>query len=230
MAFYALLDVYVAYRKSCRATDKTIVASQGKYYNDLIKSAAADPRWRWAAIRDVLHRTESHQLRSDAECSRLRHGFALFFSHKIHCIKETINARLGSTLGDPLKLYPHHSVQMLADISAPCNDEIRKLILPMPSKSSPIDRIPTSVIKSCVGFFCSFDLHSAGWRLYSFTSSRFSMEYGQVIVRPLLKKGGMDADVFVNYRAVSNLNTISKTVERVHSARLNGSFQTFTKF
>jgi len=36
-----------------------------------------------------------------------------------------------------------------------------------------------------------------------------------------LKKDGLDADMFGNYRPVSNLNTISKIVERVYLARLS---------
>jgi len=53
-------------------------------------------------------------------------------------------------MGDPLKLDPHHDGPMLADITLPSNDEVRKLILSMPVKSSPTDKILTSVIKSFV--------------------------------------------------------------------------------
>ena len=61
-----LPDDYIAYRKSCCATYRAIVASRGSFYYDRIKSAAADPR-----RRDVLHLTENLQFRSDVECSRL---------------------------------------------------------------------------------------------------------------------------------------------------------------
>ena len=88
----------------------------------------------------MTFQTENHQFRSDAECSRLCGGFALFFTDKIHRIKETIKSRLGSTLG--FKFDPRHDGPMLIDISPPSNDEIRKLILSMPAKSSPMDKIP----------------------------------------------------------------------------------------
>ena len=44
----------------------------------------------------------------------------------------------------------------------------------------------------------------------------------QAIVTPLLKKAGLDAADMANYRPVSNLTFLSKTVERVVAKQLNG--------
>ena len=41
------------------------------------------------------------------------------------------------------------------------------------------------------------------------------------LIRPLLKKTGLDSDILKNYRPVSNLTFISKVIERVVSGRLN---------
>ena len=56
------------------------------------------------------------------------------------------------------------------------------------------------------------------------------MKYGQAIVTPLLKKEGLDADIFGNYRPVSNLNTISKIVEQVYLARLSAHVKRLPNF
>src|SRR5208282_3820408 len=74
---------YVSYRKSCRIANKVIVASRGRFYNDRIQSAAADPRRRWSAIRNILHMTESREIQSVDDCVRLCNGFAQFFVEKI---------------------------------------------------------------------------------------------------------------------------------------------------
>ena len=42
-----------------------------------------------------------------------------------------------------------------------------------------------------------------------------------VLIRPLLKKTGLDRDILKNYRPVSNLTYISKVIEKVISGRLN---------
>ena len=41
------------------------------------------------------------------------------------------------------------------------------------------------------------------------------------LIRPLLKKTGLDSDILKNYRPVSNLTFISKVIEKVISGRLN---------
>ena len=41
------------------------------------------------------------------------------------------------------------------------------------------------------------------------------------LIRPLLKKTGLDSDILKNYRPVSNLTFISKVIEKVISGKLN---------
>ena len=47
------------------------------------------------------------------------------------------------------------------DLQPASIDEVRKLIISMPGKSSPVDHIPTSVIKSCVDVFAALIAHLA---------------------------------------------------------------------
>ena len=62
--------------------------------------------------------------------------------------------------------------------------------------------------------------------VHSSTDQRFSVTrtQKQVIVTPLLKKAGVDSADIANYRRVSNLTFLSKTVERVNivAKQLNG--------
>ena len=146
-------DHYVAYRKSCRVTNKIIVESRGAFYNDRIEAASADPRRRWAAIRNVLHLTESRQVRSSDDSARLSTGFAQFFVEKIRSIKAALKERLGATYNDPLEFDVRHEASMLTDVKPPTVDEVLRAIRSMPAKSSPLDSIPTSVIKTCAETF-----------------------------------------------------------------------------
>ena len=106
---------------------------------------------------------------------------------------------------------------MLTDIPPPSVSEISKLIRSMPAKSSPMDKIPTTVIKKCADAFAPLLTRLV---TLSFNEGKFPDTYKQALVTPLLKKEGLDADVFGNYRPISNLNTISKIVERVYMTRL----------
>jgi len=49
----------------------------------------------------------------------------------------------------------------------------------------------------------------------SFTTGCFPEEFKEAVVRPLLKKNGLDAGELKNYRPVSNLPFISKLLEKV---------------
>ena len=54
----------------------------------------------------------------------------------------------------------------------------------------------------------------------SFAEGRFPERFKLAQVTPLLKKDGLDADDPANYRPISNLNTISKILERLCLARI----------
>ena len=209
---------YVAYRKSCRRANKEIVASRGRFYNNRIQTAAAaDPRRRWSAIRNVLHLTEDRQPSPADDCVKLCNGFAQFFVDKIIRIKDIIKKRLSDKIDDPLQSDARLVGPMFIDIPPPSADEIFKLIRSMPAKSSPLDQIPTSVIKACPDAFAPLIARLVH---LSFQEGKFPEKYRHALVTPLLKRTGLDADDFGNYRPISNLHTVSKIVERVYMTRL----------
>jgi len=58
-------------------------------------------------------------------------------------------------------------------------------------------------------------------QLFAKLHRRSQQQKKQAIVTPLLKKAGLDAADMANYRPVSNLTFLSKTVERVVAKQLN---------
>ena len=54
----------------------------------------------------------------------------------------------------------------------------------------------------------------------SLVSGFFPSEFKQAVIRPLLKKSGLDAGELKNFRPVSNLAFLSKLLERVVQCRL----------
>ena len=55
----------------------------------------------------------------------------------------------------------------------------------------------------------------------SLRESMFPKSIKTALIRPLLKKTGLDSDILKNYRPVSYLTFISKVIEKVISGRLN---------
>ena len=80
-----------------------------------------------------------------------------------------------------------------------------------------MDAFPTSLLKSCADVFTPILVRLCN---LSFTSGKFPAAYRSASVTPLLKKVGLDPDEPSNYRPISNLNTLSKILERVFLPRL----------
>ena len=84
-------------------------------------------------------------------------------------------------------------------------------------KSSPIDFIPTPLIVSCSDVFSHLIAHLAN---LSFAEGCFPSCFKSALVTPLLKKPDLDTSNLSNFRPISNLNNISKILERLFLMRI----------
>jgi hypothetical protein len=92
------------------------------------------------------------------------------------------------------------------------DDDVERLLKSMLSTSSPLDFIPTSLIKSCSGVSTLV----VAWLVnLFFKHSTFPAKFETAQVTPLLKKHGLEVSDPANYCPISTLNTISKIMERL---------------
>ena len=214
-----------AYRKACRVANKAINASRRHQYVEKIRSSGSDSRKRWSAIRDVLH--SSGTVDVQAGDRTLCETFAAFFTNKIRSVKAAIAARLTGCEIDALRADGTFTGEQFCDVQPPTVDEVRKLIDTMPAKSSPIDSIPTSTIKS---FSDVFALLIARLATLSFSDGSFPSSYKTASVTPLLKKNDLDRDNPANFRPISNLHTISRILERLFLSRFTAHVESSPNF
>ena len=113
---------------------------------------------------------------------------------------------------DPV--YDGESWSSIEPVSA---EEVTRLIASLPVKTSPLDYLPTSLLKAGADLFGSIIATLAN---KSFLDGSFPGTFKSAQVKPLLKKSGLDPDNPSNYRPISNLNTISKILERLFLSRL----------
>jgi len=121
-----------------------------------------------------------------------------------------METRSGSAIcvGQPLNLFT--PVPM---------DEADKLIGFIPAKSSSMDFLPKTVLKRCRRVFPTLMAQQVN---LSFTEGCFPGRFKCAQVTPLLKQPGFEANKPTNYRPISNLNTISKIIERLVLSRICG--------
>ena len=100
----------------------------------------------------------------------------------------------------------------------PCTaEEVTEIIKSANLKTSPSDPLPTQLLKECVDEVIP----------YLTVMINCSLKTGSIdgikeaIVRPYLKKAGLDHNEYKNYRPISNLAFVSKILERIVLKRLN---------
>ena len=91
-------------------------------------------------------------------------------------------------------------------------DEVKKKILSFQDKSCDLDPLPTKLLKSCLDILLTPITNIVN----------LSLEFGSFLdvlkvshITPLLKKPSLSKDDMKNYRPVSNLNFISKIIEKI---------------
>ena len=101
-------------------------------------------------------------------------------------------------------------------------DTVKSILLKSPSKSCPLDPIPTHLLKSCVDSLspCIATIINMSLSTGQVPSS---LKVARVI--PCLKKTSLDKEQLSNYRPLSNLSFLSKTIERVVAMLLNDYLQ-----
>lgn len=90
--------------------------------------------------------------------------------------------------------------------------EVDQLLNKTSAKSSPLDFIPTQLLKSCSQIFSP---SIAELTNRSFAQGHFPTALKTAQVTLLLKKPSLDLTQPSNYRPISNLNTINKLIEQL---------------
>jgi hypothetical protein len=214
---YGLECDRVAYRAACYKANLLINGSRNRHRYNRIVEAGNDSRRVWSTVKDLLHSNnhDSNNPSTDEDamfCSSL----AVFFVNKVCNIKSTISSALAGRQFDPLS-SDLPSTEAMSDFTPVTETEVVRLLKSMPSKSSPLYFIPTSLVKSCSGTFAGIIARLAN---LSFSHSTFPQKFKTAQVTPLLKKRGLDASEPSSFRPISNLNTISKVLERLVLARI----------
>ena len=96
--------------------------------------------------------------------------------------------------------------------------EIWNIIKLSPVKSYELDLLPTWRLKEYKAELVPLITDMVNMSL---RESMISKSLKTALIRPLLKKTGLDSDILKNYHPVSNLTFISEVIEKVISGRLN---------
>jgi len=116
----------------------------------------------------------------------------------------------------PPVITDHPVVKPLTQYNPVTPEEVATVLKNAPAKQCSLDLVPTWLVKKLSTVFAPIIANLAN---ASFSQCTLPVDQKKAIRRPPLKKPSLDASDLNNYRPISNLSFLSKTVERLVDAR-----------
>ena len=133
-------------------------------------------------------------------------NFNNYFIEKVEKIRSSFGDQR-SAAGTGIE--PYNGVVM-SEFKHVSPEELRKIMLSKPMKTSPQDPVPAFLLKPSVD-----ELLPALELLVNLSLSSGSMKgLKESVITPILKKAGLDPEALKNYRPVCNIQYLSKLIER----------------
>ena len=189
----------IQYRCQCATVAKHLTDAKTDYYSKKVEECAGNSKLIHQLANKLLVNQHVQQLPSGDDDLQLANRFCDYFINKIDIIRQGFS---GNTTSDE-----HIPLNITLDHFRPASQqEIHTIIMTFNNKSCELDPLPTWLLKQCTEEL--LPLISAIIN-NSLESGVFPYQCKHAIIRPLLKKQGLDADDLKNYRPVSNLQFIS---------------------
>src|SRR5258708_14702513 len=148
-------------------------------------------------------------------------SFSEYFLDKINKISSKFIPNIITSLVEP---SPTILPPQLHLFSAATSDEITCAISKSSDASCSLDPIPTKLLKSCLPALIMPITNIVN---LSLSEGVFPDSYKNSIVKPLYKKHSLPHEDLSSYRPISNLNFISKIIERIIHTRISNHLKTF---
>ena len=133
----------------------------------------------------------------------LAEDFAQFFLDKITKIREALRDK-------PVYMPTPNNPPKLQRFALLKEEDVHKVVMSLKTKSCELDPIPTTTFKKLLPAILPLITKIVN---LSLSEGQFIRSWKTAIVRPLLKKVGLQL-IMSNFRPVSNLSFISKIIER----------------
>ena len=170
-----------------------------------VEEATTDSRQLFQLVGSLLGRKEENPLPEATSDSILAEEFAGFFHDKI----DNIRSRFNTTA--PYKPEEKCDVPLLNKFTPISAIQLEKTITRMSSKTCALDIMPTARLKEVLGTILPSLTYIVN---KSLAQGEFYTNWKEALVKPLVKNRILGTTL-TNYRPVSNLQFISKIVEKV---------------
>ena len=187
-------------------TQNLSIEKQTQYYATSIESCNNSHKELFRICKSLLDKSKNRTLPSYHSPEDMATHFNDYFIGKIVKIRSSFEDNAQRTYGNGMDTYEG---TVMTDFQPISQEDLKKIILSKPIKTSPEDPLPAILFKSCVN-----EILPALTRLVNLSLATGSLDgLKDSVVSPILKKAGLDPEVLKNYRPVSNIAYISKLIE-----------------
>ena len=211
--------------------DRQIFRSARQEYTTLVDSArrlyhqnridTADSGQLFRIVDELVGQSKitKSKLPTNIPSDELPDKFCTFFKEKIDKLRSKITPELL-----PEEQSFENKLCKFEPISL---EEIKKTVLDCTKKSCTLDTLPVGLIRSCLDDIAPFLL-----KLFnvSFETGTVPDGFKHATVRPLIKKPNADPDILNNYRPVSNVPCLFKSIEKLAASRLHDHLSSFSLY
>ena len=202
---------YVEQRKVCAQMS---VQKQEAFYSKVVSEAGNDQKILFNVVNNLLDKRKVRILPEHTDPKELADEFNEYYIEKIKKLRKTIP---NNSTGIELPRVVFQGVKL--DKFEPVDEEeLKEIVSEFGIKTSTEDPLPAKFLKLVIN-----EALPILTKLVNQSLREGSMEGVKLsVLDPLLKKLGLDVDVYKNFRPVNNLVFFSKLIERVVKKRLNG--------
>ena len=202
------------YKSQCSTYQKLLAETKSTYHQKEI--SACDNKHLFRMIDKFIHPKKTQILPSSDISQNIPNIFADYFKQKIEDIRHGIDCT--PTTFVSVNVPEERSGSSLSEFHQVTQEQVRSIVNKSPTKSCPLDPIPTSMLKDCLN-----DLLPTLTKIInlSLVDGVVPQVFKHARITPVIKKPTLDSEVLSNYRPVSNLPFLSKVLERIVATQLH---------
>ena len=204
------------YREQRNNFNRLLKEAKAQYYSKLISEERKNPKKLFQVIDVLINGRKAEKTLPDHPSgNELASVFDDFFEDKIEIIRAELENKQRNL--PHLPVIEITSDTRLSEFAEVSEESVTSIIKNSPAKQCDLDQIPTWLLKSCLPSVVKSITHIIN---LSMQQSTVPTQFKTAVISPILKKTGLNPNELKNYRPISNLSFLSKTLERVVAEQL----------
>lgn len=208
------------FKERCTAYTNLINQAKKNYHID--KLSSCDQKTLFREVDKLTYRHKPAVLPSTVCHNELPAAFSNYFKTKVDHLAATCS-NVTATIKLSVELADISCTTSLSQFKSVSASQVESIIKKSPTKSCSLDPLPTVILKKCLDVILNPIVSLINTSL---STGEFPSAFKISCVKPIIKKPKLDQELLENYRPISNLQFLSKVLERTVAYQLHDYLST----